>query len=149
MIFIRTGLSNYFEIIIGDTAQPVVYAGFSRLAGGHFWIVNNLIRGNNTHGPTRKTPGDAIVVVYLIGKEFPLATENPISSATVLDSERLVEPSFAHENVNKPLQDFRWFFFYRISRRSVSRFHDAPSSSVQQKIFWRPIFNTCHKMTPS
>ncbi len=88
------------------------------------------------------------MIVYLIDKEFPLAAENPISFAAVLDPESLIEPPFVHENVNKPPQDIHGLLFYRISKLSVSRFHVAPHCKVYQKTPRRHIFNTGRKMTP-
>jgi hypothetical protein len=129
MIFID--LSYEFEITLSDTTQPVVCAGFSRREGGHVRILNNLIRGNNTHGPTRKTRGDTKVIVYAISKELPLAAANPISLVMALDSECLVEPSFALENADKLLEDIQRFFFLSIPKRCVSCFHIAPARSFK------------------
>jgi len=55
------------------------------------------------------------MIVYPIGKELLLAAGNPISFITVLDSERLVKPSFALENTDKLLQDIQRLLFLRIS----------------------------------
>jgi hypothetical protein len=100
MIFILIGLSNEFEIMLDDTLQPVVDAGFSRGEWAHFRIVNDMIGGNETHEPARKTRRDVTVVVYPIGKEFFLAARNPIPSVTVFNAKSLVEPSFARENAD-------------------------------------------------
>jgi hypothetical protein len=124
MIFID--LSYEFEITLSDTTQPVVCAGFSRREGGRVRILNNLIMGNNTHGPTRKTRGDTTVIVYAIRQELRLAAANPISLVMALDSECLVEPSFAFENVDKLLENIQQLFFLSIPKRCVSCFHIAP-----------------------
>src|SRR4030043_1215966 len=60
--------SNEFEITLSDTTQPVVCAGFRRRKGGHVRILDNLIMGNNTHGPAGKTREDVTGVGYRIGK---------------------------------------------------------------------------------
>jgi hypothetical protein len=86
--------------------------------------------GNKTHGPTRKTVGDATVIVYAISKEPPLAAANPISFVMALDSECLVEPSFALENADKLLENIQRLFFLRISKRCVSCFHIAPAPFI-------------------
>src|SRR4030042_471871 len=46
--------SNKFEILFGDTTQPFVCAGFRRREGGQVRILDNLLIGNNTHGPAGK-----------------------------------------------------------------------------------------------
>jgi hypothetical protein len=127
MIFID--LSEEFEITLSDTTQPVVCAGFSRREGGHVRILNHLIMANHTHGPTRETRGTT-VIVYAISEELPLGAANPISFVMALDSECLVEPSFALENADKLPEDIQRFLFLRILKRCVSCFHFAPAPFI-------------------
>jgi hypothetical protein len=63
------------------------------------------------------------VIVYPIRQKLALGAANPIFSVKVLDSQRLVKPSFSLENADKPLQDIRRSLFLRISKRYVSGFH--------------------------
>jgi len=93
---------------------------------GHVRILDNLVRGDNTDGPTWKTGYDAAVIVNPIGQELAVGAANPISSVAVLDSYRLVEPPFAFENADKLLKDIRRSLFLRIDSRYLSGFHLAP-----------------------
>jgi hypothetical protein len=63
-----------------------------------------LINGDDTHGPAGKTVRDMTVIVYPVGKEFLLAAEYPISSVTMPDAERLIEPSFSFKDADKALK---------------------------------------------
>ena len=71
------------------------------------------------------------MIVYAISKELPLAAANPISLVMALDSECLVEPSFAIENADKLLEDIQRFLFLSIPKRCVSCFHIAPARSFK------------------
>jgi hypothetical protein len=120
-------LSDNLEITLSDEMQPVVDAGFVGGENGHVRILNNLIVGDNTDGPARKAPGGSTGIVYPMSNELRLAAENSISSVTVHDSESLVEPSLAREDLDKPFQDIHRFFIRRISKRPVFLFHVAPT----------------------
>ncbi|OGP88933.1 MAG: hypothetical protein A2156_08135 [Deltaproteobacteria bacterium RBG_16_48_10] len=66
------------------------------------------------------------MIVNPIGQELPLRAANPIPSVAVLNSQRLVKPSFSLENAHKALQDMGRSLFLRISKRYVSGFHITP-----------------------
>jgi len=105
MIFIPIDLSKDFEILFGDTTQPVMNAGFHRGETGHMGVLDDSIIGNHTDGPAGKAPGNGTVIVDPLGDEFRFAAENPVSSFPVDDPEPLVEPSLAGKNVDELLQD--------------------------------------------
>ena len=126
MIFMCINLSNNLEITLSDAGQPVMDAGFVGWENGHVRIFKNLIMGDNTDGPARKTPGGSAGIVYPMGNELCLAAENPISSVTVHDSESLVEPSLAREDLNKLFQNIHLFLICWNAKRPVFLFHVAP-----------------------
>jgi hypothetical protein len=51
---------------------------------------------------------DMTVIVYPIGKKFLLAAEYPISSVTVPDAERLIEPALSFKDTDKVLKSILW-----------------------------------------
>ncbi|MGZ3649411.1 MAG: hypothetical protein ACXU9G_10345 [Syntrophales bacterium] len=97
-------LSNQFEVTIIDATQPIAGAWFCRWKRRHVRIVNDLIKSDDTHRPAGKAVPDMTVIVYSVGKEFLLAAEYPISSVTVPDAERLIEPSFSFKDADEAVK---------------------------------------------
>jgi hypothetical protein len=113
-MFIHAGLSNNFEIIIGDTVQPIACAGFSRCECGHFRVVNDFIFFNDAYGPTGNTWRDTAIIVYPVGKEFRFATGNPVISIAALDADISFKPSFFRESIDELPQHIDRCRVYRI-----------------------------------
>ena len=101
MIFIGIDLSKDFKIPLGEATQPVLNPGFHRCEPGEVRILDDLVLGDDTHGPAGKSPRNTAVVVDPMGDKFRLTAENPVPSFPVDDSKPLVEPSLAAENADK------------------------------------------------
>ena len=133
IIFIPIDLSKNFEVLFGDTTQPVMNAGFQRGETGQIRVLDDSIIGDHAHGPAGKAPGDGAVIVDPLGDEFRFAAENPVSSFPVDDSEPLVEPSLAGKNVDELLQDLYRPSIVRILKGPVFRLHVVPISALHQR----------------
>jgi len=145
----RSDLSKDFEILLGDATQPLVNAGFHGCEAGHAGIFDDLILGDNTHGPAGKAPGEAAVVVDPLGNEFGLAAENPVSFLLVEDAEPLVEPSLGGKNVDKLLQDIHRPLTGGTSHRPIFRFHFVPISGLNQMAKLSPLYLEAFPKLPS